>query len=175
MPNAGVRSQGGVIALLAVGFGLHNVWVCAAMYSNVVLGGGKSFSSMFGGGISLLYLASVAAVSIVSFLIAGFDRRCVAYARSRRVMGAAALVTSAGTLIALVPLDGTAAVFSSVVAGIVTGIGSTVLLLYWGIAFSRQNESTIMLAGSVAVVLGYVVDILVVQALPTPVGGLFVA
>ncbi len=161
--------------MLVAGFGLHNVWVCAAMYSNAVLGGGTSFPSVFGEGISLRYLASVAVVSIVSFLVAGFDRRCTRYARSRRAMGAAAALTCVGTLLALLPLKGAAASVIDVLAGAVTGVGSTVLLLYWGVTFSRQHESAIMLAGPVAVAAGYAFDILVVQSLPKPVGGLLVA
>ena len=119
---------------LAIGFGLHNAWVCTTMYStDTVFGISFSLSGIRGGELSFLYFASIIAFCLMAFVAAVFDQRFVKVSRSRRVMGVAALVTSAGTLLALAsPAVPQHSLVLECCSGVVTGLGSVTLMLYWG-------------------------------------------
>lgn len=159
---------------LAIGFGLHNAWVCTAMYSTHAVFGVSSFTlpGIRGGSFSFLYLASIAAFCVIMFLAAGFDQKLASVSRSRKVMAIGAGATCLGTLLALVPplSPGLDFAFESF-AGVITGFGSAVLMLYWGIAFAREKASTIAIAGSIAVALGFALNTLFLQSIPAPFGG----
>lgn len=159
---------------LAIGFGLHNAWICTTMYStHTVFSTSFNLPGIRGGSFSLLYLASIIAFGLIMFVAAAFDQKLTKVSRSRMVMGVAALATCAGTLLALA--SSMAPQHSLVLeccSGIVTGFGSAVLMLYWGIAFAREKASVIAIAGSTAVVLGFALNTLVLQSIPTPFGGI---
>ena len=159
---------------LAIEFGLHNAWICTTMYStHTVFSTSFNLPGIRGGSFSLLYLASIIAFGLIMFVAAAFDQKLTKVSRSRMVMGVAALATCAGTLLALA--SSMAPQHSLVLeccSGIVTGFGSAVLMLYWGIAFAREKASVIAIAGSTAVVLGFALNTLVLQSIPTPFGGI---
>lgn len=163
---------------LAVGFGLHNAWVCSAMYSTHAVFNISSLSlpGVRGGNFSILYLISIAAFCLVMFTVACFDKKLTVFSRSRKVMVIAAGATCVGTFLALAaPSNLTIAFVLECCSGIITGFGSAVLLLYWGIAFAREKTRTIAIAGSIAVVLGFVLNTLFLQTIPSPFGGIVAA
>lgn len=159
---------------LAIGFGLHNAWVCTTMYStDTVFGISFSLSGIRGGELSFLYFASIIAFCLMAFVAAVFDQRFVKVSRSRRVMGVAALVTSAGTLLALAsPAVPQHSLVLECCSGVVTGLGSVTLMLYWGIAFAREKAPVVLISAPTAVVLGFALNTLVLQSIPVPFGGL---
>lgn len=163
--------------MLTVGFALHNAWVCASMYSTRTLFDAPFVIAGLGGGsVAFLYLVSILALSLTCFLAAAFDQRLVRFARYRAVMTAAAALTGVGTLIAFAPLGNTAATLPfDCCSGILTGIGSAVLLLFWGTSFARADVRTIATCGATAVVGGFALNTLVLQSLPFPIGGIAAA
>ncbi|WP_302964403.1 response regulator transcription factor [uncultured Adlercreutzia sp.] len=129
-----------------------------------------------GGSVAFLYLVSILALSLTCFLAAAFDQRLVRFAHYRAVMTAAAALTGVGTLIAFAPLGNTAATLPfDCCSGILTGIGSAVLLLFWGTSFARADVRTIATCGATAVVGGFALNTLVLQSLPFPIGGIAAA
>ena len=163
-------------AARAAGFGLHNAWVCASMYSTQSL-----FDATFvipglgGGSVAFLYLISILAFSLTAFTAAVIDQRLARFARARGPMAAAAAVACAGTLVAFAPSGTDATVAFDCCSGALTGIGSAILLLYWGTAFARASTTTIAIAGAAAVAGGFALNTLVLQALPFPLGGIITA
>lgn len=161
---------------LAVGFGLHNAWVCAAMYSPEVLGASVRLPGVLGSSYSLLYLVSVVAFAVAAFVLARYDQALLCFARSRRAMLVAGAITCVGTLLAIIPCPSDAlATTAETLAGVATGVGSAVLAVWWGIAFSRGQERVTAVAVPVGVVLGFVINTLVIQAVPSLAGGLIAA
>lgn len=159
---------------LAIGFGLHNAWVSTAMYSSDIIFGMSStmLPGVRGGSISLLYLSSIAMFCLIMFMAARFDQKLSTVSRSRKVMALGAIVTCLGTLLALVaPADPGVAVALECCSGVITGFGSAVLLLYWGIAFAREKVSTIAITGAIAIALGFALNTLFLQSIPAPFGG----
>lgn len=163
--------------MLTIGFALHNAWVCASMYSTRTLFDAPFVIAGLGGGsVAFLYLVSILAFSLTAFLAAIFDQHLVRSSRFRAVMAAAAILTSIGTLIAFAPLGNAAATLPfDCCSGILTGIGSAVLLLFWGTSFARADVKTIATCGAAAVVGGFALNTLVLQSLPFPVGGIVAA
>lgn len=163
--------------MLTIGFALHNAWVCASMYSTRTLFDAPFVIAGLGGGsVAFLYLVSILAFSLTAFLAAIFDQHLVRSSRFRAVLAAAAILTSIGTLIAFAPLGNAAATLPfDCCSGILTGIGSAVLLLFWGTSFARADVKTIATCGAAAVVGGFALNTLVLQSLPFPVGGIVAA
>lgn len=158
--------------MLMVGLSLHNAWVCSALYSTGAPGGTITLPGMRGGTFSLVYLISIVGFAVTSLLAVRFDRSLTRFSRSRPAMGVAAGVTCAGTLVSLMSLDN---LVLDVCAGMLTGLGSATLMLYWGTALSRTDEQVIALASPVGVVVGFAVNALVLETLPRPTGEVMTA
>lgn len=165
----------GTSAALAIGFGLHNAWICAVMYSTHAVYDIASFTlpGVQDVSLSLIYFISIAAFCLLMFIAAGFDQKLLAVSRSRRTMFIAAALTCIGTLMPLAASSNpTLALIIECTSGVLTGIGSATLLLYWGIAFSRERTPIIAITGSVAVTLGFALSTLFLQVIPAPFSGI---
>lgn len=147
------------------------------MYStNHVFGSTLGLSGLQEGSITVLYVASAIAFAVLAFFVGLNDEKFVRLARSRSVMLGAAVLTCVATLIALIPADTVAMGLAvSCVSGVLTGIGSAVLMMLWGVAFARESSSTIAVSGSIAIALGFVLSKLFIQAIPLPFGGVVAA
>ncbi len=164
-------SRAASTVILTTGFCLHNAWVCAAMYSPEVLGATARLPGALSGNYSLLYLTSIVGFALAAFMAARFDQSIIRFSRSRRAMAVVAALACGGTLLALAP-GGTA---METVAGVVTGVGSAGLALYWGIALSRASERDAVVSVPVGVVLGFALNSLVIREMAAPAGGVVVA
>lgn len=162
---------------LACGLALHSAWVCSAMYSTSMFGTVVNFAGVHGTSFSLLYLVSSVGFFLTALLACAIDQRLLQYARSRTYMRATALVTCLATLLSLVPHIGPEwfSMAVEVLAGLVTGVGSAVLMLYWGVALAREDERHSVFAAAVAVAAGFALNVLVLQSLPGLLGGLAAA
>ncbi len=178
--NLDIRSlQLGSSFLLALGFGLHNAWICSTMYSTQTLFNvSYSFTSDRGEILSLVYLLSALANGGTALVVAIFDQRFtkVELSRSRKIMVMAAIITCIATLTGtLAPFITSLTLFLECFAGIATGVGSAILMLYWAIAFSRTSPGITVICGATGIFLGFVLNSLIVQNIPSPYGGLLVA
>lgn len=162
---------------LACGLALHSAWVCSAMYSASMFGAAVNFAGVHGTSFSLLYLVSSVGFFLTALLACVIDQRLLQYARSRVYMRGAALVTCVATLFSLVPHIGPEwlSMAIQVLTGLATGVGSAVLMLFWGVALAREDERCSVLAAAAAVAAGFALNVLVLQSLPNPLGGLVAA
>ncbi len=162
---------------LAGGLALHSAWVCSTMYSASMFGTAVNFTGVRGTSFSLLYLVSSVGFFLAALLACMVDQRLLQYARSRFHMRGAALVTCLATLLSLVPHIGPEWLSMSVevLAGLATGVGSAALMLFWGVALARDDEHHSVFAAGTAVVTGFALNVLVLQSLPSPWGGLVAA
>lgn len=171
-PSATARA-----AALALGLALHNAWVCSAMYSASMFGTVVNFTGVRGASFSLLYIVSSIGFFLTSIVACAADQRLTRFARSRRHMAGAAALTCVATLLSLLPhvSPETFSLFIEVLAGFATGMGSAALMLYWGTALAREDETVSAPAALVGIVAGFALNVLVLQALPSPLGGVVAA
>ncbi len=167
----------GRAAALALGLALHNAWVCSAMYSSSMFGTVVEFPGMRGASFSLLYIVSSIGFFITAIVACCIDQRLTRYSRSRAHMAAAAGITCAATLLSLLPHVAPQALTLAVevLAGLATGLGSAILMLYWGTALAREDEHISAPATLAGVMGGFALNVLVLQALPNPAGGIAAA
>ncbi len=87
-------------------------------------------------------------------------------------MGAAALGT-AGTLLLLLPASaGWDTEMTQIASGVLTGAGSSVLLIAWGIAFARRDSASIVINGALSIAIGFGIYGVVLHQLPFPIGAI---
>ena len=162
---------------LILGLALHNAWVCSAMYSASMFGTAVNFTGVRGASFSLLYIVSSVGFFITSIVACCIDQRLTRYSRSRRHMLGAAAITCVSTLLSLVPhvAPEPVALVIEVLAGLATGVGSAVLMLYWGTALAREDEALSAPSTLAGLIGGFALNVLVLQSLPSPAGGLVAA
>ena len=168
----GAKKSFGELNISSIGYGLHQTWIYAAMFSPSLFGGDfllAPYSDM-----PLLYVVSIFVYGLMLIGYAAFDTKVPSWVASRPSLVISALLASAGTLVAVLDLPNAFA--CSVVAGVLTGIGSSGLLLAWGIEFARKERTTTALNTGVALVLAMFVYAIVLHYVPTPVAsGIVVA
>ena len=82
------------------------------------------------------------------------DQKLLKLYTAKRVLLGAGILTSAGTFaVFAATLPGTLGIAAPVFAGVSTGIGSALLLLFWGTAYSRHGAATIVMNTAVALSL----------------------
>ena len=161
----------GDLSLLSVGYGLHQAWVYAAMFGTSSIFGTQTYiTGMYGSHASLPFLISIVVFG-VCLLFAGItDQRLLKAYISKKTLVAGSVLMSAGTLLLLSPpaINGPAL---EVVSGIATGIGSAILILFWGVAFARCDSASIVLNSSIAISIGIGVYAIGLHYGPFPIAG----
>ncbi|MFR3273645.1 MAG: hypothetical protein ACLTQI_07480 [Slackia sp.] len=171
----GEENSFGELSLLCIGYGLHQAWVFATMFSPQRIFGVSVMpvSDFLGSNVSVspMMAASVVVYALFLMFAGATDQRYLNFYTSRRfsVIGAALMVM--GTLAAL--LSGSA--FLGIVAGVLTGLGSAALILSWGIAFARCDGLSIVLDTAVATVFAMALYAFVIHNAPVGVAGFVVA
>lgn len=165
----------GELSLLCVGYGFHQAWVFAAMFSPQTVFGASSIqvSELVGGnvGISPLMTVSVVFYALVLMVAGATDQKFLNFYTSRRFSVIGAALMTLGTLTA----SFTGAVAFEVLAGVLTGLGSAALILSWGIVFARKDAPSIVVDTAAATVFAVVVYTFVIHNVSAGVSGLVVA
>ena len=162
----------GDLSLLSVGYGLHQAWVYAAMFGTSSIFGTQTYiTGMYGSHASLPFLISIVVFGLCLLFAGITDQRLLKAYISKRMLVAGALLMSAGTLLLLSPpaINGPAL---EVVSGIATGIGSAILILFWGVAFARCDSASIVLNSSIAISIGIGVYAIGLHYGPFPIAGI---
>lgn len=177
----GFDSQG-EISTLSIGFGLHQAWIYAALFGTSTLFGAPV---LFPIGVREIHFASVTGffiVSIIAFSVALLfmgitDQRFLRVYTSKKAMRAAAILTSLATfaLFATCVSTDTLSLVIAGIAGVVSGVCSALLLVFWGTAFARCSSSSIVINTMVAIVLAMVVYGVLLYAIPNPFAGIITA
>ncbi len=168
------ESAFGDLSLLALGYGLHQAWVYATMFgAESVFGIASRFSGLYGTHISLAFFVSILVYGICLLAAAATDQRLLGLYVSKKTLSVSAALMCLGCLVLLAPPLGSEAVTTAleIVSGIATGIGSAMLIVFWGVAFARCDAASIVLNTAVAIVVGFGLYAFVLRELPFPVAG----
>lgn len=171
----GDESAFGELSLLSVGYGLHQAWVYATMFGTAsVFGPMPCFEGLYGSSVTLPYLISSIVYIFAMLFIAATDQRFLKLYTSRKLLCIGAIFSCVGSLLLLaVPLFGIP--LAETASGIMTGIGSAILIVYWGTAFARTDSASIVLNTAIAISIAIGLFATVLHYAPFPVSALAIA
>jgi len=119
-----------------IGYALNRAWVCILMFQPVLflLNGGTVTSGYF-------YTVSLAFLALIQFLSGRFIKICIFLYHSRTTLWIPCIITAMGTVCAVWAGFGTLAQFVFfILGGILTGIGSGLMQMGWGIVYGNDFE-----------------------------------
>lgn len=171
----GEESAFGELSLLSVGYGLHQAWVYATMFgTSSVFGPMPCFEGLYGSSVTMPYLISSIVYIFAMLFIAATDQRFLKLYTSRKLLCIGAVLSCVGSLLLLAtPFFG--ASLASTISGIMTGIGSAILIVYWGTAFARTDSASIVLNTAIAISIAIGLFATVLHYAPFPVSALAIA
>ena len=165
----------GDLSLLSVGYGLHQAWVFAAMFGTSSIFGTQTYiTGMYGSHASLPFLISIVVFGLCLLFAGITDQRLLHLYISKKTLVMGSVLMCAGTLLLLAPapLNGPSV---EAVSGVMTGIGSAILILFWGTAFARCDSASIVLNSSIAISIGIGVYAIALHYGPFPIAGILTA
>lgn len=171
----GDESAFGELSLLSVGYGLHQAWVYATMFGTAsVFGPMPCFQGLYGSSVTMPYLISTIVYVFAMLLIAATDQRFLKLYTSRKLLCIGAALSCVGSLLLLaVPFFGIP--LAETASGIMTGIGSAILIVYWGTAFARTDSASIVLNTAIAISIAIGLFATVLHYAPFPVSAIAIA
>lgn len=150
----------GELSIISLGYGLHQAWIYSSMFDKGGIFGTSGF------------IVSILVYGLLLLVASVLDTRLIRPLHATPTLVIAALLGSTGTLLLLAP-DGS--LLSSealqLASGVLTGAGSSVLLLAWGIAFSRRDSASVVINGALSIAIGFGIYGLVLHQIPFPWGG----
>lgn len=163
----------GELSIISLGYGLHQAWIYSSMFDKGGIFGTSGLQAgPFNDQLSLAYFVSILVYGLLLLVASVLDTRLIRPLHATPTLVIAALLGSTGTLLLLAP-DGS--LLSSealqLASGVLTGAGSSVLLLAWGIAFSRRDSASVVINGALSIAIGFGIYGLVLQQIPFPWGG----
>ncbi len=171
----GDDSAFGELSLLSVGYGLHQAWVFATMFgTSSVFGATNLLEGLYGSSVSLSYLISIC-VYVFCLLFMGLtNQRFLRYYISRGLLVGGAALSFVGTSLLLAPfLPDYPAL--EIISGVMTGIGSSVFIIYWGTAFARCDSASIVFNTAVAVFVSFGLFAVTLHYAPQPASSVIIA
>lgn len=163
----------GELSIISLGYGLHQAWIYSSMFDKGGIFGTSGLQAgPFNDQLSLAYFVSILVYGLLLLVASVLDTRLIRPLHATPTLVIAALLGSTGTLLLLAP-DGS--LLSSealqLASGVLTGAGSSVLLLAWGIAFSRRDSASVVINGALSIAIGFGIYGLVLNQIPFPWGG----
>lgn len=164
----------GELSLISFGYGLHQTWIYSSMFDKGgIFGTGGLQAGPFNDQLSLAYFVSILIYGLLLLIASILDTKLIRALHATPTLVAAALLGATGTLLLLgsgaeSPFDGSTL---QIISGILTGTGSSILLLAWGIAFSRRDSASIIINGALSIAIGFGIYGLVLHQIPFPWGG----
>ncbi|MCI8468475.1 MAG: helix-turn-helix transcriptional regulator [Eggerthellaceae bacterium] len=172
----GDESYFGELSVISIGYALHQAWTYSVMFdTGTIFEVNPLATAGTQGSITLCYLVSIIVFGLFLLLASALDARFSRILAKRPVVIGGAALTCVGTLLLLAANGGPLEAPVHVVAGVLTGIGSGVLLLLWGTAFARGDSTSIVLNSAIAVSVAYIFYAYVLHQLPFPFGGILSA
>ena len=150
-------------------------WIYATMFgAESVFGIAVRASGLYGTHISLAFFVSILVYGICLLAAAATDQKLLSLYVSKKTLFVSAALMCVGCLILLAPPLGNEAVTTTleIISGIATGIGSAMLIVFWGVAFARCDAASIVLNTAVAIVVGFGLYTFVLRELPFPFAGI---
>lgn len=164
----------GELSLISFGYGLHQAWIYSSMFDKGgIFGTGGLQAGAVNDQLSLAYFVSILIYGLLLLIASILDTKLIRALHATPSLVAAALLGATGTLLLLgsgaeSPFDGSTL---QIISGILTGTGSSILLLAWGIAFSRRDSASIIINGALSIAIGFGIYGLVLHQIPFPWGG----
>ena len=167
----GDESAFGELSMLSVGYGLHQAWVFATMFGTAsVFGAAHTFNGIYNGSVSLPYLISSCVYVCALIFMALTNQRFLKAYTTRTLLCVGACLSCVGTFLLMAP-PSTGFPLFELISGIMTGIGSATLIIYWGTAFARCDSASIVLNTAVASTISIVLFASVLHYAPFPISG----
>lgn len=163
----------GELSIISLGYGLHQAWIYSSMFDKGGIFGTSGLQAgPFNDQLPLAYFVSILVYGLLLLVASVLDTRLIRPLHATPTLVIAALLGSTGTLLLLAP-DGS--LLSSealqLASGVLAGAGSSVLLLAWGIAFSRRDSASVVINGALSIAIGFGIYGLVLHQIPFPWGG----
>ncbi len=167
----GDESAFGELSMLSVGYGLHQAWVFATMFDTAsVFGAAHTFNGIYNSSVSLPYLISSCVYVCALIFMALTNQRFLKAYTTRTLLCVGACLSCVGTFLLMAP-PSTGFPLFELISGIMTGIGSATLIIYWGTAFARCDSASIVLNTAVAITISIVLFASVLHYAPFPISG----
>lgn len=166
-------SSFGELSLISLGYGLHQAWIYSSMFDKGGIFGSNALQAgPFNDQLSLAYFVSILVYGVLLLIVSALDTKLIRFFHSGAALGGAAALGVVGTLMLLLPEDSFFTLgMIQVLSGILTGAGSSVLLIAWGIMFARQDSASIVINGALSIAIGFGVYGLFLHQIPFPLGG----
>ena len=167
----GNDSAFGELSLISVGYGMHQAWVFATMFgTSSVFGATRLLEGLYGSSVSLSYLISICVYSLCLLFMGVTNQRFLRVYVSRRFLVAGALMSFLGTTLLLLPALASIPALE-LLSGVLTGVGSSILIIFWGTAFARCDSESIVFNSAIAVFVSFVLFATVLHYAPWPIAG----
>lgn len=167
----GNESAFGELSMLSVGYGLHQAWVFATMFGTAsVFGAAHTFNGIYNSSVSMPYLISSCVYVCALIFMALTNQRFLKAYTARTLLCVGACLSCVGTFLLMAP-PSTGFPLFELISGIMTGIGSATLIIYWGTAFARCDSASIVLNTAVAITISIVLFASVLHYAPFPISG----
>ena len=171
----GDESAFGELSLLSVGYGLHQAWMFATMFgTSSVFGATRLFEGLYGSSISLAYFISIIIYTVCLVFMGLTNQRFLSVYISHKLLAFGGACACIGTALLLFPAMAGAPVLE-IASGVLTGVGSSILIIYWGTAFARCDNASIVLNTAIAILASIALFATVLHYAPWPVSGIATA
>ena len=171
----GDESAFGELSLLSVGYGLHQAWMFATMFgTSSVFGATRLFEGLYGSSISLAYFISIIVYTVCLVFMGLTNQRFLPAYISHKTLAIGGACACIGTALLMFPTLAGAPVLE-VASGVLTGVGSSILIIYWGTAFARSDNASIVLNTAIAILVSIALFATVLHYAPWPVSGIATA
>lgn len=171
----GSRSTGDLNSL-CLGFGIFQVWLYLSVFGVAPMFTASDLLPWFPylpEHLAPFVLYSFLIVGGLFLLIVGFTNQLfLHFYVSRRALTIATSLCSLGTLLLYTTCIEGIGPAMAVLAGMVMGAGSSLLLAQWGTTFARFQFATIIVNTSVAFVLGMLASVICANWVPAPISGI---
>ena len=165
-------SSFGELSLISLGYGLHQAWIYSSMFDKGGIFGTNALEAgPFNDQLSLAYFVSILVYGMLLLLASALDTKLIRFFHSTPALAGAAALGTFGTLLLLLPEDSFFTLGTiQTISGVLTGAGSSVLLIAWGIMFARQDSASIVINGALSIAIGFGVYGLILHQIPFPIG-----
>ena len=159
------------VTILSVGLGLHQGWTYTTMY------GSKSVFNIPGAeslhGYTWFFLVSIVAFALflVSFGLTDQHMRKKFVNKGGLFLGTGCMFVSTVLACCCSLLSGQQLMVVSIIAGVVSGFGSAIVFIFWGIAMSLLDYQSIVLNASLSILIIAGIYVVVMQIVPAPFCG----
>lgn len=170
----GKEASFGELSLISLGYGLHQAWIYSSMFDKGgIFGTAPLEVSPLNEELSLAYFMSILVYGMLLLIASALDTKLIRFFHATPTLVGAAALGTAGTLLLLLPASaGWDTEMTQIASGVLTGAGSSVLLIAWGIAFARRDSASIVINGALSIAIGFGIYGVVLHQLPFPIGAI---